>query len=133
VRGRLLHERYERLLSQYDNVIAVYKVEVGGLVGVVDLVIRRGGRLIPVEVKTGAGRRAHRLQLQVYISMLKARFGYLVYRDGVEVVEGDGSALEVLGELRRAMESEEPPPPPPPEKCGRCPFRAVCAGVAGRQ
>jgi len=133
VKGRLLHERYERAVSQYDNVITEYKIEIDGLVGVVDVLIKRGRALIPVEVKTGAGRRAHRLQLQIYIAMLKADFGYLVYRDRVEVVEGSSNALKVLEEVREVLRSEAPPPPPLQEKCGRCRFKPICHSAAPLQ
>jgi len=133
VKGRLLHERYERVVSQYDNVITEYKIEIDGLVGVVDMLIKRGKSVVPVEIKTGASRSAHKLQLQIYMSMLKARTGYLVYKDRVEAVERDDKALEVLKKVREVLSSETPPPPPPPEKCSKCLFRPICHSVAPLQ
>jgi len=130
VKGRLLHERYERLLSQYENVITEYKIEVDGLVGVVDILIKRGKRFIPVEVKTGASKRAHRLQLQIYMAMLKATTGYLVYKDYVEAVEREDEALKVLENVREVLSSETPPSP---EKCNRCPFKPICRALVGQQ
>jgi len=102
-------------------------------VGVVDILIKRGKRLIPVEVKTGASKRAHRLQLQIYMAMLKATTGYLVYKDYVEAVEREDEALKVLENVREVLSSETPPPPPSPEKCNRCPFKPICHALVGRQ
>ncbi|MEM3996443.1 MAG: CRISPR-associated protein Cas4, partial [Pyrobaculum sp.] len=110
VRGRVLHERYERALSAYSNVITEYKIEIGDLVGVVDLVIRRGGRNIPVEIKTGAAsKQAHKAQLQIYISMLGAEYGYLVYRNRVERVQRDDSALVLLRRIKEVLSGDKPP------------------------
>ncbi|ACB39679.1 CRISPR-associated protein Cas4 [Pyrobaculum neutrophilum] len=129
VRGRLLHERYERAVSAFDNVITEYKVEVGDLVGVIDVVIRKGGRSIPVEVKTGlASKEAHRKQLQIYIYLLNAGYGYLVYRNKVERVERDDRAVELLMEIKKVLSSDRPPA----ARCGRCPFEVICRNVATR-
>lgn len=125
IRGRILHERYERLLSQYENVVAEYKVEIGDLVGVVDLVIKRGGEYIPVEIKTGFSKEAHKTQLQIYISMLKARFGYLVYRNHVEVVHRNDAALDVLKKIREILSAREAPP----AKCNSCIFKPICKNL----
>lgn len=126
VRGILLHERYQRALSQFDNVITEYKIELGDLVGVIDLAIKKGGRLIPVEVKSGvASRESHRKQLQIYVSMLKSRYGYLVYRNRVEVVHGDRAALETLDKIRKTLAEEKPPS----AVCGNCRFKTICKNV----
>jgi len=129
IKGRLLHERYERAMSRYDNVITEYKIEVDGLVGVVDMLIKRGKKLVPVEVKTGAGKAAHKIQLQIYMAMLGVSTGYLVYRDRVETVERDDNALKVLEEVRKVLDSETPPPLQLPEKCARCPFKPICHSI----
>lgn len=127
VRGRLLHERYERMVAAADEVLAEYKVEIGDLVGVVDLVFKRGGRLVPVEVKSGlSSRSAHARQLQIYIELLGAPFGYLVYRNKVDRVERDSSALAILREIKAVVESPTPPPRAPPSKCRTCPFKQIC-------
>lgn len=122
-RGRLLHERYERAVASYENVITEYKVEINDLVGVVDFVIKRGGEQIPVEIKTGiASREAHKTQLRIYIALLKARRGYLVYRDKVEVVEGDSSALEELRKIKEVLLKTSPPS----ATCRECKFKPIC-------
>lgn len=126
VRGVLLHERYQRAVSHFDNVVVEYRIEIGNLVGVVDLAIKRGGRVIPVEIKSGAvSRQAHRKQLQIYISMLKSGYGYLVYRNKVEVVHEDKSAIETLDEIRKVLKSDKPPA----AKCGKCVFKRICENV----
>ncbi len=124
VKGVLLHERYQRALSRFDNVITEYRIEMGDLVGVVDLAIKKGDKLIPVEVKSGAAsRESHKRQLQIYVSMLESGYGYLVYRDRVEVVQGDESALEILDKIRKTLAG------PPPAACGRCRFETICRNV----
>jgi len=128
VKGKLLHERYERAMSQYDNVITEYKIEIDGLVGVVDMLIKRGKELIPVEIKTGASKEAHKIQLQIYMSMLKTRTGYLVYRDRVEAVEESKDALALFEKMREVLNSEAPPPSPP-KRCARCPLRPICRSI----
>ncbi len=126
VRGRMLHERYERYLASYPNVITEYKVETDMATGVVDIVIQRGDRLIPVELKTGyATRSAHRKQLQIYMELLGSEMGYLVYRHRVETVQRDPESLGILDEIRRVMASEKPPNVDR-RKCNRCPFKRVC-------
>lgn len=126
VRGKLLHERYERAMSAYDNVMVEYKVEIDDLVGVVDVVIKRGRRLIPVEVKTGAAsKEAHRAQLKIYISMLGADYGYLVYRYRVEKVARDDSALGLLAKIKEVLTSDKPPA----RGCDKCLFRVICENV----
>ncbi len=126
VRGRMLHERYERYLSSFPNVITEYKVETDIATGVVDIVIQRGDRLIPVELKTGyATRSAHRKQLQIYMELLGSDRGYLVYRHRVETVQRDPESLKVLDAIRRVMSSERPPNVDR-DKCSRCPFKKVC-------
>jgi CRISPR-associated exonuclease Cas4 len=126
VRGRLLHERYERAISDFDNVVTEYKIEVGELVGVVDVVIKRGREYIPVEVKTGiATKEAHRKQLQIYIYLLKARYGYLVYRNKVERVERDDSAVELLANIKKILSMDKPPE----ARCSSCPFMAICKNL----
>jgi len=127
VRGRLLHERYERAVSVFDNVVTEYKVEIGDLVGVVDVVIRRGRDYIPVEVKTGlASRGAHKKQLQIYIYLMKARHGYLVYRNRVERVERDDDAVKLLDEIRRILNRNTLEIN---KGCERCVFKAICKNV----
>ncbi len=127
VRGRLIHERYERTVSVFDNVVTEYKVEIGDLVGVVDVVIRRGRDYIPVEVKTGlASRGAHKKQLQIYIYLLKARHGYLVYRNRVERVERDDDAVKLLDEIRRILNRNTLEIN---KECERCVFKAICKNV----
>ncbi len=127
VRGKLLHERYERAVSVFDNVMVEYKVEIGDLVGVVDVVIKRGRDYIPVEVKTGlATKGAHRRQLQIYIYLLKARHGYLVYRNRVERVERDDSAVMILEEIRRILSGDGREIG---RECERCMFKAICKNV----
>ncbi len=127
VRGRLIHERYERAVSVFDNVVTEYKVEIGDLVGVVDVVIRRGRDYIPVEVKTGlASRGAHKKQLQIYIYLLKARHGYLVYRNRVERVERDDDAVKLLDEIRRILNRNTLEIN---KECERCVFKAICKNV----
>jgi len=127
VRGRLLHERYERAVSVFDNVMTEYKVEIGDLVGVVDVVIKRGRDYVPVEVKTGlATRGAHRKQLQIYIYLLRARYGYLVYRNRVERVERDDGAVMILEEIRRILGGDGREIG---RECGRCMFKAICKNV----
>ena len=126
VRGRLLHERYERAVSVFGNVMTEYKVEIGDLVGVVDVVIKRGRDYIPVEVKTGlATREAHRKQLQIYIYLLNTRYGYLVYRSKVERVERDDSAVELLASIKKILSTDKPPE----AKCNSCPFTAICKNL----
>jgi CRISPR-associated exonuclease Cas4 len=126
VRGRLLHERYERAVSVFDNVMIEYKVEIGDLVGVVDVVIKRGRDYIPVEVKTGlATKEAHRKQLQIYIYLLNTRYGYLVYRSKVERVERDDSAVELLASIKKILSTDKPPE----AKCNSCPFTAICKNL----
>ncbi|MFN3804405.1 MAG: CRISPR-associated protein Cas4 [Pyrobaculum sp.] len=126
VRGVLLHERYQRAVSQYDNVIVEYKIELGDLVGVVDLAVRRKGRLIPVEIKSGGvSREAHKRQLQIYVAMLGSKYGYLVYGRRVEIVHEDKSALETLEKIREVFNSNKPPP----AKCGQCMFKPICQNV----
>jgi CRISPR-associated exonuclease Cas4 len=126
VRGKLLHERYERAVAAFDNVITEFKLEIGELVGVVDVVIKKGREYIPVEVKSGlASREAHRKQLQIYIYMLKSRHGYLVYRNRVERVERDDRALEVLREIKSVLEMDKPPK----VECRRCPFKPLCRNI----
>ncbi|MEZ0320102.1 MAG: CRISPR-associated protein Cas4 [Pyrobaculum sp.] len=123
VKGRVLHERYERALSVYNNVITEYKIEIGDLVGVVDLVIRRGGKNIPVEIKTGtASKQAHKYQLQIYISMLGAEYGYLVYRNRIERVHRDNSALLLLHRIKEVLSGDKPPA----QRCEKCEFKAIC-------
>lgn len=123
----LLHERYQRAVSHYDNVVVEYRVEMGDLVGVVDLAIKRGGGVIPVEIKSGtASRQAHRKQLQIYISMLRSKYGYLVYRNRVEVVHRDESAIKTLDKIREVLKSDKPPR----ANCGVCVFRQICSNVA---
>jgi CRISPR-associated exonuclease Cas4 len=127
VRGKLLHERYERAVSVFDNVMVEYKVEIGDLVGVVDVVIKRGRGYIPVEVKTGlATKEAHRKQLQIYIYLLKARYGYLVYRDRVERVERDDGAVRLLEEIRRILSGDGREIG---RECDRCMFKVICKNV----
>nr|KJR74469.1 MAG: CRISPR-associated protein Cas4 [Thermoproteus sp. AZ2] len=127
VRGRLLHERYERVVAAADEVLAEYKVEIGELVGVVDLVFKRGERLVPVEVKSGlSSRSAHVKQLQIYIELLGAPFGYLVYRNKVDRVERDPSALDILREIKAIVESPVPPPKASSSRCRTCPFKQIC-------
>jgi CRISPR-associated exonuclease Cas4 len=127
VRGKLLHERYERAVSVFDNVMVEYKVEIGDLVGVVDVVIKRGRGYIPVEVKTGlATKEAHRKQLQIYIYLLKARYGYLVYRDRVERVEQDDGAVRLLEEIRRILSGDGREIG---RECDRCMFKVICKNV----
>jgi CRISPR-associated exonuclease Cas4 len=127
VRGKLLHERYERAVSVFDNVMVEYKVEIGDLVGVVDVVIKRSRDYIPVEVKTGlATKEAHRKQLQIYIYLLKARYGYLVYRDRVERVERDDGAVRLLEEIRRILSGDGREIG---RECDRCMFKAICKNV----
>ncbi len=127
VRGRLIHERYERAVSVFDNVVTEYKVEIGDLVGVVDVVIKRGRDYIPVEVKTGlASRGAHKKQLQIYIYLLKARHGYLVYRNRVERVERDDDAVKLLDEIRRILNRNTLEIN---KECERCVFKAICKNV----
>jgi len=127
VRGRLLHERYERAVSVFNNVMTEYKVEIGDLVGVVDVVIKRGRDYIPVEVKTGlATKEAHRKQLQIYIYLLRARYGYLVYRNRVERVERDDGAVKLLEEIRRILRGDGREID---RECERCMFKAICKNV----
>jgi CRISPR-associated exonuclease Cas4 len=127
VRGKLLHERYERAVSVFDNVMVEYKVEMGDLVGVVDVVIKRGRDYIPVEVKTGlATKEAHRKQLQIYIYLLKARYGYLVYRNRVERVERDDGAVRLLEEIRRILSGDGRVIG---RECDRCMFKVICKNV----
>jgi len=126
VLGRLLHERYGRFLSQYSNVVVEYRVEIDDLVGVVDAVIFRESKLIPVELKTGyATREAHRKQLQMYMHMLGSSMGYLVYRDRVEVIKPNPSVLGLLNRIKSILISYEPPTVDP-KKCSRCPYRRIC-------
>ncbi|MBP1449365.1 MAG: CRISPR-associated protein Cas4 [Thermoproteus sp.] len=126
VRGRLFHERYERALSNVEDIIAEYKIEVGDMVGVVDLIFKRNGKLIPIEVKSGlAPKEAHVKQLQIYIELLGADFGYLVYRNRVERVERNQSVLVVLDEIKRLLRSPDPPPVQG-SQCRYCPFKEVC-------
>jgi CRISPR-associated exonuclease Cas4 len=127
VRGKLLHERYERAVSVFDNVMVEYKVEIGDLVGVVDVVIKRGRDYIPVEVKTGlATKEAHRRQLQIYIYLLKARYGYLVYRNRVERVERDDGAVKLLEEIRRILSGDGREIG---GECDRCMFKVICKNI----
>jgi CRISPR-associated exonuclease, Cas4 family len=127
IRGRLIHERYERAVSVFDNVVTEYKVEIGDLVGVVDVVIKRGRDYIPVEVKTGlASRGAHKKQLQIYIYLLKARHGYLVYRNRVERVERDDDAVKLLDEIRRILNRNTLEIN---KECETCVFKAICKNV----
>ncbi|ABL88873.1 CRISPR-associated exonuclease, Cas4 family [Pyrobaculum islandicum DSM 4184] len=129
IRGRLLHERYERAVSVFDNVIIEYKVEIGDLVGVIDVVVKKGRNLIPVEIKAGtATREAHRRQLQIYIHLLNAKYGYLVYRNRVEIVERDDNALKLLKEIRQILESDKPPEN---KKCHSCVFDIICKNILG--
>lgn len=126
VRGVLLHERYQRAVSQFHNVIVEYKIELGNLVGVVDLAIKRKGRLVPVEIKSGGvSREAHRKQLQIYIAMLRSRYGYLVYGRKVEIVHEDRSALETLKKIREVINSTTPPP----AECDKCIFKPICRNI----
>ena len=126
VKGRLLHERYERAVSLREDVLTEYKIEIGDMVGVVDLVFRRGRSLIPVEVKSGmVSRESHVKQLQIYIELLKSNFGYLVYRNKVERVEYKENAMDILSEIKRVLESQEPPPVSD-KLCRSCPFRFIC-------
>jgi CRISPR-associated exonuclease Cas4 len=128
VRGRILHQRYERAVTVYDNVIAEYRVEIGNLVGVIDVVVRRGREYVPVELKTGAaGRDAHRRQLQAYIQLLGASRGYLVYRDRVEIVREERSALALLAEIEQVVRMERPPD----VTCRGCAFISVCRQLSG--
>jgi len=126
IRGRLLHERYERMLSAAEDVLAEYKIELGDMVGVVDLVFRRNEKMIPVEIKSGVTtRESHVKQLQIYIELLKADFGYLVYRNKVERIERNPEAAKVLDEIRNVLKSSEPPPVDR-GRCRGCPFRSIC-------
>jgi CRISPR-associated exonuclease Cas4 len=128
--GRVLHERYERWASRHDNVLAEYRIEVEGLVGVIDLVVDTGSGLVPLELKSSpVPREAHARQLQAYAWLINAGHGYLVYRSRVERVERDGSVLGLIRAARAAIES--PVPPRPARDCARCAFREACelAGV----
>jgi CRISPR-associated exonuclease Cas4 len=90
-------------------------------------VIKRGRDYIPVEVKTGlATKGAHRKQLQIYIYLLKARHGYLVYRNRVERVERDDSAVMILEEIRRILSGDGREIG---RECERCMFKAICKNV----
>lgn len=126
IRGRLLHERYERAISAFDNILVEYKIEIGDLVGVVDVVIRKNNQYIPAEIKTGlASREAHKKQLQIYIYLLKARYGYLIYRDRVERVEKDDKAIDILNRIKEVLNMDKPPE----AKCNRCPFYTICKNL----
>lgn len=126
VKGRLLHERYERALSIKEDVITEYKIEVDDMVGVVDLVFKRGRSLIPVEIKSGMiSRESHVKQLQIYIELLRSSFGYLVYRNKVERVEYRENAVSILEDIRSVLESQTPPPIKG-DSCKSCPFRFIC-------
>jgi CRISPR-associated exonuclease, Cas4 family len=47
IRGRLLHERYERMLSAAEDVLPESPIALGDMVGVVDLVFRRNEKMLP--------------------------------------------------------------------------------------
>ncbi|MGC9119555.1 MAG: CRISPR-associated protein Cas4 [Thermoproteus sp.] len=126
IRGRLLHERYERVLSAMEDVLTEYKIELGDMVGVIDLVFRRNEKMIPVEIKSGATTRgSHVKQLQIYIELLRSDFGYLVYRNKVERIERNPQATKILEDIRRVLKSPEPPPVDR-ERCRNCLFRSIC-------
>lgn len=126
VKGRLLHERYQRVVSSAEDVLSEYKVELRDMVGVIDLIFKRGGKIIPVEIKSGhVSRSSHVKQLQIYMELLRADFGYLVYRNRVERIERDSRALEILDEIREIVRSASPPPVDE-SRCRSCPFRSIC-------
>ncbi|MEZ0248268.1 MAG: CRISPR-associated protein Cas4 [Thermoproteus sp.] len=126
VKGRLLHERYERAISAIEDVLTEYKVELGDMVGVIDVVFKRGEKIIPIEIKSGfLSRGSHIKQLQIYIELLGSKFGYLVYRDKVERIERNQGAMAILVEIRRVLESKDPPEVDK-TRCRSCPFRSIC-------
>jgi len=130
VRGKVLHDRYERYLQQYENVITEYRIEVGDIVAVADAVYKLDSVYV-IELKSSAvPREAHRLQAQAYMELLKAKHGYLVYRDRVEHIERDKKVLDILDNIRKVLSSETPPPPG--RNCATCPFAKVCKDALRR-
>jgi len=122
--GRVIHERYERHLSMFENVITEYKIELGEVVGVADAVFKNASGVYVIEIKSNAPREAHRLQAQAYAEMLKTRGAYLVYRDRVEYVERSKEVLKIMGRIKNVLRSDTPPPPG--RSCSSCPFFKIC-------
>lgn len=135
--------------SRFKNRVIYGKLlrcEKHGLTGKPDYIFKRGRRLVPVELKSGAAkgldapRDGDLLQLAAYFVIVKSafrtkpRFGRLVYGDCMFIVKNSGRLRRRLFRTVRAMRgmlAAETPPLAEPGfvKCRYCVCReTVCAG-----
>jgi CRISPR-associated exonuclease Cas4 len=112
------------------------------LAGKPDYLVRQGGRLIPVEVKSGPApdepHEGHLLQLAAYCLLVSERFGarppcgILQYADRQFAVdytpELEARLRDALRDLRRGAQSPRGPrrSHAAPERCARCGVRDSC-------
>ena len=112
-----------------------------GLTGQPDMLIRHGGQLIPVEVKSApAGKRpypSHVHQLAAYCLLVEKAYGYrppygiIRYRDRQFEVpftkEMEDQLLWMLDEMREInLNGDLPPVCDDPRKCQHCGYSRLC-------
>jgi CRISPR-associated exonuclease Cas4 len=113
-----------------------------GLTGKPDYLVRQGGAIIPVEVKSTRLRgrepyESHKMQLAAYCllveDVMKVRPGYgiLKYADATIRVDYTDdlrrNVLMILDEMRRAMAARDVPRShDDPRRCRYCGYRDVC-------
>lgn len=110
------------------------------LVGRPDFVFREHGRLIPVEVKSGATParpyRSHVLQLAAYCLLIEELegapppYGVIAYREGHFRVDYTSALkrelLQVMDEMRRAARAGILPDGVFDRRCRNCSYRRLC-------
>lgn len=130
----------EVLYSDLSGSGKILRSERYGLSGKPDYIIKEGGHLIPVEVKsTGAEEmyRSHQLQLAAYGLIMEnlyktsVPYGYIVYRNKRHRVEINEDlreeVLSALGEMRDALRKGRAQRNHNQRaRCARCSFRKGC-------
>lgn len=111
------------------------------LTGRPDYLIREGGQVVPVEVKSGpcpsAPYLSHRLQLAAYCLLVEDEYGQappyglIKYRDGIFTVDYTpqlrSQLLATLAEMHSLLNADDlPPNHASPNRCRRCGYRTRC-------
>jgi len=111
------------------------------LAGKPDYLIREGGQVIPVEVKSSprpsAPYPSHRLQLAAYCLLVEDEYGQappyglIKYRDGTFTVDYTpqlrSQLLATLAEMRSLLNADDVPPNhASPSRCQHCGYRTRC-------
>ena len=140
--GRLVHIGLQKVIPELLNGVEVESevkvektVDLGHLTvtvsGKIDLVIKKNNKVIPVEIKTARSdhslpKEHHIMQLKIYMNMLGAYEGYLIYVTPDRITE-----YRIVGpiddvSLSKFIMSRREKAPLWDWECGYCVFSVVC-------